>query len=48
LLEKVLGRPGRRAAEEEHGRGFGREPVVGRSYAEKKGGGIISSRVAIP
>lgn len=48
MLEKVLGGPGRRAGEEEHGRGLRREPVVGRSYAEKKGGGIIISRIVIP
>lgn len=32
-LAKVLGRPDFRAEEEEHDKGFRREPVVGRSYA---------------
>ncbi|XP_066305999.1 uncharacterized protein [Miscanthus floridulus] len=45
-LEKVLGRPDCRAEEEEHDKGFRREPVVGRSYAEK-GRGIISRRGTI-
>jgi hypothetical protein len=45
-LEKVLGRPDCRAEEEEHDKGFRREPVVGRSYAEK-GRGIISRTAMI-
>lgn len=44
-LENVLGRPDFRAEEEEHDKGFGREPVMGCSDAEK-GRGIIS-RVAV-
>lgn len=43
-MEKVLGGPDRRAEEEERGEGFRREPVVGRSHAEKGRG--VSSGVA--